>query len=122
MLAHGEGARTTRSIPVVVGTDHIAGVMVHHEMELFARAGVSNAKILRMAIDRRRPRHAPRQAVSARSRRGKRADLAIIDGDPLADMASIRRVTQTMRAGVLYPSAPLYEAVGVLPIQSGAGK
>lgn len=54
--------------------------------------------------------------------RGQRADLAIIDGDPLADMAAIRRVTRTMRAGVLYRSAPLHEAVGVRPIQAAAGR
>jgi hypothetical protein len=39
----------------------------------------------------------------------------VIDGDPLADIHAIRAVVSTMRAGVVYPSAPLYEAVGVRP-------
>lgn len=103
-------------IPVMVGTDHIAGLMVHHEMELFARAGIPTAKILQItSIDAARALRLDKQFGTIA--RGKRADLAIIDGDPLADITSIRRVTRTMRAGVLYPSAPLYEAVGVLPIR-----
>ena len=103
-------------IPVMVGTDHIAGLMVHHEMELFARAGIPTAKILQMtSIDAARALRLDKQFGTIA--RGKRADLAIIDGDPLADITSIRRVTRTMRAGVLYPSAPLYEAIGVLPIR-----
>jgi imidazolonepropionase-like amidohydrolase len=44
---------------------------------------------------------------------GKRADLVVVDGDPLADIRAIRAVVSTMRAGVVFPSAPLYEAVGV---------
>jgi imidazolonepropionase-like amidohydrolase len=46
---------------------------------------------------------------------GRRADLVVIDGDPLADIRAIRAVVSTMRAGVVYPSAPLYEAAGVRP-------
>jgi imidazolonepropionase-like amidohydrolase len=108
-------------IQVMIGTDHIAGLMVHHEMELFARAGVPNAKILQMtSIDAARAMRLDKQVGTIT--RGQRADLAIIDGDPLADMTTIRRVTRTMRAGVLYQSAPLYEAVGVLPLQPGAGQ
>ena len=48
--------------------------------------------------------------------KGKRADLVVIDGDPLAGVHALGRVVSTMRAGVIYPSAPLYRAVGVRPI------
>ncbi len=108
-------------IPVVLGTDHIAGLMLHHEMALFARAGIPNAEILADGHDRRRARDAPRQedrhdrARQARRPRRRRRRSARRHGRD-------RRVTQTMRAGVVFPSAPLYEAVGVLPIESGAGK
>ncbi|HWO20837.1 MAG TPA: amidohydrolase family protein [Kofleriaceae bacterium] len=101
-------------VVVALGTDHIAGLMLHHELELFSRAGIPNAAILQLAT-----------LGAARAMRtdgkvgtiapGRRADLAVIDGDPLADIRAIRAVTSTMRAGVVYPSAPLYEAVGVRP-------
>ena len=102
-------------IPVVLGTDHIAGLMLHHEMALFARAGIPTATSSASRRSTRRARSAS-TSRSARSRRGKRADLVIVDGDPLADITAIRAVVSTMRAGVVYPSAPLYEAIGVLPI------
>jgi imidazolonepropionase-like amidohydrolase len=48
--------------------------------------------------------------------KGKRADLVVLDGDPLAQIHALSRVISTMRAGVIYPSAPLYKAIGVRPL------
>lgn len=101
-------------IPIVLGTDHIAGLMLHHEMALFARAGIPPAEVLRIAtIGAARALRADTKIGTIAP--GRRADLAVIDGDPLADLRAIRAVVSTMRAGVVYPSAPLYEAVGVRP-------
>jgi imidazolonepropionase-like amidohydrolase len=44
---------------------------------------------------------------------GKAANLVVIDGDPLARIADTRNVVTTVRAGVVYPSKDLYEAMGV---------
>jgi imidazolonepropionase-like amidohydrolase len=46
---------------------------------------------------------------------GKRADLVVIDGDPLADITAVRKVVSTMRAGVLYEAQPLLAALSVKP-------
>jgi imidazolonepropionase-like amidohydrolase len=101
-------------IPVMIGTDSIGGLMLHHEMELFARAGIPNATILQLAtLGAARAMRTDKKVGTIAA--GRRADLAIIDGDPLADIRAIRAVVSTMRAGVVYPSAPLYEAVGVRP-------
>jgi len=101
-------------IQLVLGTDSIGGLMLHHEMALFARAGIPPATILQMATlgAARAMRQDGKVGTIAP---GRRADLAVIDGDPLADIRAIRAVVSTMRAGVVYPSAPLYEAVGVRP-------
>jgi len=40
---------------------------------------------------------------------GKIADLAVIDGDPLADIRQSEKVTLTMKDGVLYDSATMDE-------------
>jgi imidazolonepropionase-like amidohydrolase len=99
-------------VPVVLGTDHIAGLMFHHEMKLFARAGFTNAQVLRLStIDAARALGLDKQIGTVA--KGKRADLVVIDGDPLADLASIGAVISTMRAGVMFPSQPLYDVVGV---------
>ncbi len=101
-------------IPVVLGTDHIGGLMLHHEMDLFARAGIPPAAILQIAtIGAARAMRLEGKVGTITP--GRRADLAVVDGDPLADIKAIRAVVSTMRAGVVYTSGPLYEAVGVRP-------
>ena len=46
---------------------------------------------------------------------GEIADLAVVDGDPLARSSNIRRNVMTLRAGTMYRSKELYETVGVSP-------
>lgn len=102
-------------VPLVLGTDHIPGLMLHHEAALWARAGIKNADILRQAtIGAARAMRLEKSFGSIT--KGKRADLVVLDGDPLADIHALGRVVSTMRGGVIYPSAPLYRAVGVRPL------
>lgn len=102
-------------VPLVLGTDAVAGLMLHHEMSLFARAGVPNAAILRMASIEP-AKNLGLDKVVGTIAVGKRADLAVIDGDPLVKIDDVTHVVATMRAGVLYDSAQLYEAVSVKPL------
>lgn len=102
-------------VPVVLGTDHIAGLMLHHEAELWARAGIKNADIMRQAtVGAAKAMRMDRTFGTIA--KGKRADLVVLDGDPLADIHALGRVLSTMKAGIVYPSAPLYKAVGVKPL------
>jgi imidazolonepropionase-like amidohydrolase len=102
-------------VPLVLGTDALAGLMYHHEMRLFARAGLENADILRIAtIGAARTLGMDKQVGSIA--KGKRADLVVIDGDPLKTIDDIGRVVSTMRAGVVYDATALYQAVGVKPL------
>jgi imidazolonepropionase-like amidohydrolase len=101
-------------VPVVAGTDHIGGLMLHHELALLVRAGLSPAAALQLAtIGAARALRLEAKVGSIAP--GKRADLAVIDGDPLADIREVGAVVSTMRAGVMYPAAALYERVGVAP-------
>ncbi len=105
-------AMADQKIPVVTGTDDIGGLMLHHELALFVRAGLAPAQALRMStIDCAR-------ATKLDSKTGtidanKAADLVVVEGDPLANIADLAKVSSTMRGGVVYASAPLYESVGV---------
>jgi imidazolonepropionase-like amidohydrolase len=46
---------------------------------------------------------------------GKLADVILIDGDPTADIRTLRRVVLTVRDGLVYDPAKLYAEIGVKP-------
>jgi imidazolonepropionase-like amidohydrolase len=101
-------------IPIVAGTDMIAGLFLHHELQAYARAGIPNGDILQLAT-LGAARVMKRDKHEGSIARGKVADFFLVDGDPLADLAQLRKVTTTVRAGTLHDSAELYRAVGVMP-------
>ncbi|WP_394825524.1 amidohydrolase family protein [Pendulispora albinea] len=101
-------------VNLVVGTDSLAGLMLHHELALFVRAGISPADALRactiaaarsMKMEKRMGTIAP----------GKVADMFVVDGDPLTRIDDVTRIVSVMRAGIVFSSAALYEAIGVAP-------
>lgn len=102
-------------VPIVAGTDEgIPGFSVYREIELYVRAGMSPMDALRSAT-----------AVSAKAMHldaelgtieaGKRADLLVLDANPLDDIANVRSVRLVMKGGSLYESAALWRAVGFKP-------
>jgi imidazolonepropionase-like amidohydrolase len=101
-------------VAVVVGTDSLAGLMMHHELALYVRGGVKPADALRMAtLDAARAMKKDKESGSVE--RGKVADLVILDGDPVAHIADLGKVVSTVKSGVVYASTPLYATVGVRP-------
>jgi imidazolonepropionase-like amidohydrolase len=107
-------ALATAKVTMVTGTDALAGLMLHHELELFVRAGIQPADALRMATIEP-ARVLKKDKVSGSIDKGKAADLVIVDGDPLARIADIGKVVTTVKSGVLHDAAPLYATVGVRP-------
>ncbi len=118
--AHARMARTLHiiralyqaGVPVVAGTNEgIPGYSVYREVQLYAAAGMTPLDALRAA-----------SAVPARAMRldrevgtlepGKRADLIVLDGNPLSDIANIGSVQFVMKSGSLYRSAELWSAAG----------
>ncbi|MFB7653013.1 MULTISPECIES: amidohydrolase family protein [unclassified Streptomyces] len=79
------------------------GTSLHHELELLVRAGLTNRAALRAATS------GPAQAFGLRDRGavrpGHRADLVLIDGDPLADITVTRAVRRVWVGGVEYSPA-----------------
>lgn len=103
-----------QKITMVVGTDALAGLMLHHELALYVRAGITPAAALEMAtIGAARTLKLDEKTGSIAE--GKAADLVVVDGDPLARIADLAKVVSTMRGGVVFASGPLYGSVGVRP-------
>jgi imidazolonepropionase-like amidohydrolase len=101
-------------IPIVPGTDSWSGFGLHRELELWSRAGIPNAAILRASTlgSAEVNRRAGERGVLAP---GWLADLIIVDGDPLENISDIRKVRTTVKDGVVLDAAALYSAVGVKP-------
>ncbi|MGZ3419684.1 MAG: amidohydrolase family protein [Polyangiales bacterium] len=99
-------------VPVVVGTDSLAGLMYHRELELHVGAGIPAGEVIRYAT-LGSAKVMGKDKTTGSIAVGKDADLVLIDGDPLAKISDVRRVVKVLRSGVVYDSGEVYEAVGV---------
>lgn len=91
-------------VRLLVGTDASSsntaahGISVHHEIELFRKAGLSSSEILAAATAR--TADAFRMADRGRILPGRRADLLLVRGDPTSDVLVIRDIARVWKSGV----------------------
>jgi imidazolonepropionase-like amidohydrolase len=103
-----------RKIPIVAGTDDLAGLALSHELELYVEAGIPPADVLSLAtIGAARVMRQDRESGSIAV--GKRADLVLVNGDPTRDIAAIRRTDAVVCRGVVYDPGELFRAMGMRP-------
>ena len=96
------GAAHRAGVPVLVGTDStIGGFRYHDEMKLLVDAGLSPAEVLRAATIQA-ARYAGLDLSSGSIAPGKRADLVLLDANPLADIRNTRRIRAVVHRGRLY--------------------
>lgn len=101
-------------IPMVAGTDSVAGLMLHRELELYVKAGIPSGDVLELAT-LGSARVMKKDKTTGSLARGKDADFFVVDGDPLARIQDLRKVTSIVRGGVVISAADLYATVGVKP-------
>jgi imidazolonepropionase-like amidohydrolase len=102
-------------VPIVAGTDKaLPAHSFHRELELYVKAGLEPAEVIRLAtsgsakvmgIDHEVGTIAP----------GMRADMILVDGNPLEDFSAMRRVLRVITAGQMYDPAILWQVVGFKP-------
>jgi amidohydrolase family protein len=98
-------------IPVLTGTDApvpgiAPGFAIHDEFESLAKCGMSNAQILESTTRRAAEWLGvlpDRGTVEA----GKRADLVLLDADPLESISNTRRIAAVIAGGHYLPRAEL---------------
>jgi imidazolonepropionase-like amidohydrolase len=102
-------------VPVVVGTDEgIPGHSVHREIELYVEAGFSPMDALQAATI------VPARAMKLEGEvgtieRGKRADMVVLNANPLDQIRNIRSVRWTISGGRVYDVQALWKSVRFQP-------
>ena len=103
-----------KGVPIVPGTDNIAGFTLHRELELYADAGIPEMDVLKIAsINSARLVGAAHYLGSITE--GKSADVLLIDGDPLKDMSVLRKTSLVIKDNHFYKPEELYKVLGVKP-------
>ena len=104
-----------QGLTIVAGTDQaIPGYSLHRELEIYVQAGFTPMEALQAATS------VPARVLGMDKevgtvQVGKRADLLLLGGDPLADIRNTRRIAKTIASGSVYDPAPLWESVGFTP-------
>jgi imidazolonepropionase-like amidohydrolase len=107
-------------VTLIPGTDSMPGYELHHELELYVRAGIAAPEVLRMAT------LTSATVIGANGERGvvapgKLADLILIDGDPSHDIGDINKVDVVMKGGKLYDAAHVEQALGIAAREHSPG-
>jgi imidazolonepropionase-like amidohydrolase len=109
------GALHKAGIPIVAGTDQgVPGHSLHREIELYVQAGFTPMEAIQAAT------LVPARVMGVEKElgtveKGKRGDLILINGDPLADIRNTRNVEYVITNGTMYHTAELWQSVGFKP-------
>jgi imidazolonepropionase-like amidohydrolase len=106
-------------VTIIPGTDALAGYTLHHELELYVRAGIAPAEVLRMAT------LVPAEVMGVTRdlgaiAPGKYADMILVEGDPTRDIGDLAGITQVVKGGRVYDPAALERVLGIEPRQAAA--
>ena len=109
------GALHKAGVPIVAGTDQtVPGHSLHREIELYVQAGFTPMEAIQAAtIVPARVMGLDKEIGTVES--GKRADVIILDGNPLESIRNIRKVEFVITNGIMYHCAELWRSVGFQP-------
>lgn len=102
-------------VTIVAGTDiGVPGHTLHREMELYVEAGFTPLQALQAATI------VPARVLGKDKELGtvtvgKRADLLVVDGDPLADIKALRKIRLVISRGRAYDPAAMWKLAGFQP-------
>jgi imidazolonepropionase-like amidohydrolase len=102
-------------VPVVAGTDvGVPGHTLHRELELYVKGGFTPLEAIQAAtITPARVMKLENEVGTIEA--GRRADLIIVDADPLQNISNIRKVKLVMTQGRLFNCAQLWQITGFKP-------
>ena len=106
-------------IPIVAGTDEMAGFTLQAELELLVQAGLTPAQALQVAT-RNGALYTRTMADRGSIVPGKLADLVLVDGDPTKNIADVRRVAAVITRGYLVYPHEVDKELGIKPFVQDA--
>ncbi len=106
------GALHRAGVTIVPGSDTgLLGYGLHRELELYVQAGMTPLEAIQSAtIVSARAMKLDREVGTVEP--GKRADLILVDGNPLENISDIRKVSRVVANGWMYSSAAMWSSVG----------
>jgi imidazolonepropionase-like amidohydrolase len=109
------GALHRAGVPIVAGTDQtVPGYSLYREIELYVQAGFTPMEAIQAAtIVPARVLGFDKELGTVEA--GKRADVIILDRNPLESIHNIRSVEFVITNGVMYNCAELWRSVGFKP-------
>jgi hypothetical protein len=106
-------------VPIVAGTDELAGFTLQAELEMLVKAGLTPAQALQVAT-RNGAKYTRTQHERGSIVPGKLADLVLVDGDPTRDIGDIRKVAAVITRGQLIYPHEVDQALGIVPFVKDA--
>jgi hypothetical protein len=104
-------------IPIVAGTDELAGFTLQGELELLVKAGLTPAQALQVATING-ALYSNTSDKKGQITVGRDADMLLVNGDPTRNIADIRKLVMVITQGkAIYPTK-LYQAMGITPFVS----
>jgi imidazolonepropionase-like amidohydrolase len=99
-------------VPILAGSDQVVpGSSLHRELELLVQAGLSPLEAIRSATIL--PARVLGVTESGMIEPGMRADLVVLDGNPLLNISNVRRVHWTIAGGKLFQPDTLWHYVDI---------
>lgn len=101
-------------VPIVAGTDEIAGFTLHSELAFLVKAGLTPAQALQIAT-RNGAIYTRTQQDRGSIAVGKLADLVLVDGDPTKNIEDVRKVAAVISRGYLMYPSEIHLNMGIKP-------
>ena len=99
---------------LIPGTDMGGSFTYHRELELYQKAGMTPAQILRRATYDMAEYLDQEQSLGS-IEKGKFADFFLIQGDPTTDLKAIKAIRMVAKDGVFYYPSEVYPEFGIKP-------
>jgi imidazolonepropionase-like amidohydrolase len=104
-------------VPLVAGTDALAGFTVHSELEIYVQAGITPAQALQVATFNG-AKFSRLENSHGQIKPGFVADLVLVDGDPTANIADLRKTVLVFTQGGVLDPSKVFGMMGIKPFVS----